>query len=193
MNIVYVCVLVAALLGCGGGGSSSGEENKVIATESSNSDDSVNESTEPDEAAKYSEAEELLGSLINTRQDQLFSDIDDDQQKIAREMSAKGGLRSGNHLVAIKEMFQVRLTQYLSDIENDIFTIFNNGYLTNSSISLKVGFTESQFTDYINDSLVVDYNSLFSSNIVSQLSKDLHAITSESYRLFKLELTAQGL
>ncbi len=192
MKIVYVFFLVTALFGCGGE-SSGDEENKVIVTVPEKSDDSSNESTEPDDAANYSEAEELLGSLINTRQDQLFSDFEDEQEAIAREMSAKGGLRSGNHLVAVEEKFQERLNQYLSDIENDIFTIFNNGYLTKSAISSKIGFTESQFTDYINDSLVVDYNSVFSSNVLSQFSEDLHAIASDSYRLFKLELSAQGL
>jgi hypothetical protein len=193
MKIVYVFFLVTALFGCGGE-SSGDEENEVIVTVPEESDNSSNESTEPDEAANYSEAEELLGSLINIRQDQLFSDFEDEQRAIAREMAAKGGYGGGNHLVAVEEKFQERLNQYLLDIENDIFTIFNNGYLTKSAISSKIGFTESQFINYINDSLVVDYDSvIFSNNVLSQFSEDLHAIVSDSYKLFKLELTAQGL
>ena len=195
-KLILIFVILFFIIGCGGDSSENpipddSNDGPSIDDGSSNPTNTDNDDIS-DNSQENAESAQLLSSLARTKQNILFTSFDDEQERIARESSVSGGLISGNHLRAVEDYFQLMLDTYLTDVENDILTIFQGGFLLDSAVSSELDYTKNQFSSFIDNEILPDY-SYMPVNALIQFKADLHEILNSSYTLLLLELQSQGI
>jgi hypothetical protein len=194
-------LLITFLSACGGGSESPVVDSDSIEVVGGNtvvSDDETevvgdnNQSNNEDLVKLNDEASALLTSFVSLRQKSFYEEFESEQKKIAQEMAAKGWYSSGNHIVAIEELFTTMMADYKIQFEDDILAIHSNGYLTIKSVDDEIKAVEQVFELYIDGDIVPDYD-YFSQNVLDVLSSDLHGTLDDDFSLLRLELQNFGV
>jgi hypothetical protein len=162
----------------------SGDETEVVG----NNNQSNNENL----VKLNDEASALLTSFVSLRQKSFYEEFEAEQRNIAVRLAASGRLSSGDHIIAIEDIFETMLAAYRTQFEDDILAIHSNGYLTSKAVDNEIKSVKQAFELYINTDVVTDYD-YHSQNVLNILSNDLHDTLDDTFSLLRLELQNFGV